>query len=128
MSALPTPEESPTSTLSAASRTLIQTTTEEWCGPSNPRLNGDSASMLRSGINQILGLIDVVISSHKIRDLTLDSLGMGDGDVDLIELASRITKEMAKDVCIEFRANISNGRELYVGPGNDPSTGHPSTG
>lgn len=106
MSVLPTPTESQTSLLSAGSRTLIQTTMEDWCGSYGPRLSGDSLSILRSGINQISTLVDVLVSTGLVRDLALESLEMGDGDVDLVELASKITKRMVSDVCAELKSHL----------------------
>lgn len=88
---------------------MIQSLTEDWCGVLGQRLSGDSLSILRSGINLILSLVDTNVRTGMIRDMTLDSLGMGDGNVDLIELASKLTKRMVQDVCAELRANLPDG-------------------
>lgn len=106
MSATPSHPASRPSTLTEDSRTLIQMLTEEWCGVYGPRLSGDSLSILRSGINLIWTLVDNNISPGAVRDATLDHLGEGDGNVDLIELASKLTKRMVADVCAELRADL----------------------
>lgn len=85
---------------------LIQTLTEDWCGAYGPRLSGDSLSILRSGISLIWTLVDHVIRCGQVRDLTMEGLGWGDGNIDLVELSSKITKRMVEDVCTELRTHL----------------------
>ena len=106
MSALPSPEEYPTSLLSEDSRILIQRSMEDWLFSSGLEMNTDSLTILRSGINQILALIDACIPASHVAEMAYESLGMGDGSVDLVQLAAQITKRMAQDVCTELKANL----------------------
>jgi len=64
---------------------------------------------LRSGINLIWTLVDMNIRTGAVRDATLDMLGMGDGEVDLVELSSKLTKRMVADVCFELKVNLPDG-------------------
>lgn len=108
MSAMPTPPESPTSLLSGDSRMLIQMLTEDWSGPYGQALNGDCLNILRSGINLLSTMVDHAVTTNAVHGMTMESLGEGDGDVDLVELAIRLTKRMVKDVCAELKANLPN--------------------
>lgn len=106
MSVQPSPKESRTSMLPEDSRTLIQMMTEDWSSPYGQALSGDSLSILRSGINLISGMIDSTVRTDFVHDLTMESLGEGDGDVDLVALAIKVTKRMVKDVCAELKSNL----------------------
>lgn len=109
MSALPTPEESRTSTLSADFRTSIQMMMAEWYGSLEARTTpGDSLSTLLSGMSLLWTMIDIGVRPAQVSAMTMDSLGLGDGNVDLVELSSRLTKKVVEDVLIEFRAYLAS--------------------
>lgn len=96
------PKESRQSMLSEEFLTLIQRSKEEWLGSLPPTETGSSQHIFHSGISSLTTFLDAYVDLPDIIELVWQSLGQGDGSVDVPATVARIVKEVIVDVIVEF--------------------------